>query len=76
VAAVLAITYFGAPVPAADHAVRAVLCALSMQKSLDEMKAARATRGEPPPRMGVELACHVQIPIDDSAGTVTGLVCF
>jgi hypothetical protein len=26
--------------------------------------------------MGVELACHVQIPIDDSAGTVTGLVCF
>jgi hypothetical protein len=24
----------------------------------------------------IELACHVQIPIDDSAGTVTGLVCF
>jgi adenylate cyclase len=47
--------YFGAPVPAADHAVRAVLCALSMQRSLGEMNAARAGRGEPPLRMGVGL---------------------
>src|SRR5262245_15743710 len=47
--------YFGAPVPAADHAVRAVLCALSMQKSLGEMNAVRAARGEPPLRMGVGL---------------------
>jgi len=47
--------YFGAPVPAADHAVRAILCALSMQISLGEMNAARAARGEPPLRMGVGL---------------------
>jgi adenylate cyclase len=47
--------YFGAPIPAADHAVRAILCALSMQKSLDEMNGARAARGEPPLRMGVGL---------------------
>jgi len=45
--------YFGAPVPAADHAVRAVRCAISMKKSLAEMNAARAARGEPPLRMGV-----------------------
>jgi adenylate cyclase len=47
--------YFGAPVPVADHAARAVLCALSMQKSLGEMNAARAACGEPPLRMGVGL---------------------
>jgi adenylate cyclase len=47
--------YFGAPVPVADHAVRAVLCALAMQESLGEMNAARAARGEPPLRMGVGL---------------------
>jgi len=47
--------YFGAPVPAADHAVRAILCALSMQKALCEMNAARAARGEPPLQMGVGL---------------------
>jgi adenylate cyclase len=47
--------YFGAPVPVADHAVRAVLCALSMQRSLGEMNAARTARGEPPLRMGVGL---------------------
>jgi adenylate cyclase len=47
--------YFGAPVAAADHAVRAVRCAISMKKSLAEMNAARAARGEPPLRMGVGL---------------------
>jgi adenylate cyclase len=47
--------YFGAPAPAADHAVRAILCALSMQNSLCEMNTARAARGEPPLRMGVGL---------------------
>jgi adenylate cyclase len=47
--------YFGAPAPAADHAVRAILCALSMQNSLGEMNTARAARGEPPLRMGVGL---------------------
>src|SRR5262249_39247128 len=40
---------------ASDHAVRAILCALSMQRSLGEMNAARAARGEPPLRMGVGL---------------------
>src|SRR5262245_3694986 len=47
--------YFGAPVPAADHAVRAILCALSTQISLGALNAARAARGEPPLRMGVGL---------------------
>src|SRR5262249_33661544 len=47
--------YFGAPVPAADHAARAVRCAISMKKSLAEMNAARAARGEPPLHMGVGL---------------------
>src|SRR5262245_43050814 len=47
--------YFGAPVPVADHAVRGILCALSMQASLVEMNATRAARGEPALRMGVGL---------------------
>jgi adenylate cyclase len=45
--------YFGAPVPATDHAVQGVQCALAMQEALREMNAERAVRGERPLCMGV-----------------------
>jgi len=45
--------YFGAPVPDAEHAARAVRCALALQESLRAMNRERAGRGEGPLRMGV-----------------------
>ena len=45
--------YFGAPVPQADHAERAVRCALAMQVALAALNGQRARRGEPPLRMGI-----------------------
>jgi adenylate cyclase len=45
--------YFGAPVAQADHAERAVRCALSMQDALTDLNHLRARRGEPPLRMGI-----------------------
>ncbi len=45
--------YFGAPLPQADHAERAVRCALAMQAGLAEMNVGRVTRGQAPIRMGI-----------------------
>jgi adenylate cyclase len=45
--------YFGAPVEQADHAERAVRCALDMQQALAAMNADLASRREPPLRMGI-----------------------
>jgi adenylate cyclase len=45
--------YFGAPVMHADHAARAVRCALAMQDELRRWNAERGTRGEPALAMGI-----------------------
>jgi adenylate cyclase len=45
--------YFGAPVAQADHAIRAMKCALEMHTQLAQLNLDRARRGEPPLRMGI-----------------------
>jgi adenylate cyclase len=45
--------YFGAPVVQADHAERAVRCALGMHEALGRLNERRTARGEVPLRMGI-----------------------
>jgi adenylate cyclase len=45
--------YFGAPIVQADHAERAVRCALAMQEELARLNEERARRGAPALRMGI-----------------------
>jgi class 3 adenylate cyclase len=47
------LAYFGAPIPAADHAARAVRCATEMMQALEAMNAQRGLRGDPPLTMGL-----------------------
>jgi adenylate cyclase len=44
---------FGAPIPAADHARRAVRAALDMRAALERFNAARMAAGKPPLRHGI-----------------------
>jgi class 3 adenylate cyclase/CheY-like chemotaxis protein len=44
---------FGAPIPQSDHAARAVTAALAMQAALDKLNVQRATKGQPPIRVGI-----------------------
>ena len=44
---------FGAPMPAADHAERAVRAAIDMRAGLEEFNASRAAAGKPPLRHGI-----------------------
>jgi adenylate cyclase len=45
--------YFGAPVEQADHAERAVRCALAMHEALARLNDVRSRRGDRPLRMGI-----------------------
>jgi adenylate cyclase len=45
--------YFGAPIAVADHAERAVRCALAMQKGIADLNRARAAADEPALRLGI-----------------------
>ena len=47
------LAYFGSPVPQPDHAVRAVACAIAMQRRLAGLNQRRADRGEAPLRLGI-----------------------
>ena len=47
------LAYFNAPVRQADHAGRAVECALAMVDRLEVLNRDRAARGEPPLRIGI-----------------------
>lgn len=46
---------FGAPVPHADHAIRAVKAAEAMRKALQGINEARLAEGQPPIRIGIGL---------------------
>lgn len=45
--------YFGAPIPQADHAERAVRCALAMRTALAQLNERRVRRGDPPMKVGM-----------------------
>jgi adenylate cyclase len=53
--------YFGAPLPDADHAAKAVDCALSMIDELEALNAVRAARGAPPLKIGVGLHTGIAV---------------
>src|SRR5581483_10314422 len=45
--------YFGAPLPADDHAARAVACSLDLVRALDDLNRKRVARGDEPLQMGI-----------------------
>lgn len=47
------LAWFGAPIDQADHAGRAVACALEMQAAAERLNARRAARGAPALRLGI-----------------------
>ena len=47
------LAYFGAPLPNPKHATTAVECALDLQRALKALNEARATRGDPPLKIGI-----------------------
>ncbi|HYL82565.1 MAG TPA: adenylate/guanylate cyclase domain-containing protein, partial [Candidatus Acidoferrum sp.] len=49
------VAFFGAPLPAADHAERAAACAIAMQIALEDVNRQQAARGLPRLEMGIGL---------------------
>jgi adenylate cyclase len=55
------LAYFGAPLPAADHADRALRCARAMQAEIEAFNVDRAARGQRPIRIGIGLHTGVAV---------------
>lgn len=52
---------FGAPIPYEDHALRAVNCAINMQRAHNRLLAKWATEGKPQPKVGIGINSGIMV---------------